>query len=188
MGRPRRPLNGVETIVKSEHPYLSEELGANLGVRQRERWHSSSLWAYRVPNGQLDPLTYMHILDSVASIDPDIELRAGNLTDWLNREKSAFLWDRVTVGKVLSDLHDAFEERLGKGNSLLERGKDYRGVFYLVKHTGEVGILYRDVREGLMAAARVELDLQAAGGTRSPRLESPLIEVPALRGEWVDVE
>jgi hypothetical protein len=184
MARPRRPFGGQEDIVPSGDRWLKSLLAAPLGVRQETRWESSTHWVYRSVNGQYDPLTYLHILDAVANLDPSIELRAKKLAEWLNGTVTGFIWDPVTVGKVLSDLSDAFTDVLGAGNGLLERGKDYRGHFFYVHHTPEVANLYSAVREDLMRLVQDEM-AQRVNRIRSQRLVSPLLECPSMRGEFV---
>lgn len=183
MGRPRRPFSGQEDIETGSAPWM----GAELGVRQAARWQASRGWAYRVPNGQYDPMTYLYVLDALVNIEPSIELRASKLAEWLNRTQVQLRWDAVTVGKVLSDLCEAFEDKLGAKNGLLERGKDYRGTFYLIHSSPEVVKLLVALREDLMKATDEEM-AALSRGYHPARLVSPLLECPSVRGEWVDVD
>jgi len=183
MGRPRRPFGGQEEIQTGGEPWM----GAMLGVRQAARWQTSRGWSYRVPNGQYDPMTYLYVVDAVANIDPSIELRAGKLAEWLNRTATQLRWDAVTVGKVLSDLCDAFEDVLGAKLGLLERGKDYRGTFYLIHGGPGVVRVLVELREDLMRATEEEM-AALARGHHPARLVSPLLECKSVRKEWVDVE
>ena len=186
MARPRRPYNGVEEINPSDDPWMARISPVQLGVRQRARWESSAHWTYRQPNGQFDPLTYLFVLDAVANIDPDIELRSKNLTEYLNRTRAQFIWDPVTVGKVLSDLCDAFEDVLGEKSGLLERGKDYKGAFYRVHHLADVAKTYSGLREDLMRLVEVEM-VARTQRNHTKMLVSPLLECPSVRQEWNDV-
>lgn len=179
MGRPRRPFGGVETIIPNETPWM----GLALGTRQRIRWDGSRHWSYRQANGLYDPLTYMLVLDAVANMAPDIELRAKNLVVWLNQVAAQFQWDTITVGKVLSDLCDAFEDVLGEKHGILERGRDYQGMFYLIHHTEEVARTYQALREELMGLVQVEM-VARVNHSGTPRLASPLLECPSVRGEF----
>jgi hypothetical protein len=183
MARPRRPFSGVEEIERAESPFLTHVPGTKIGVRQRMRWEQSTHWTYRQPNGQYDPLTYLHVLDEVANINPDIELRSKNLAEWLNRARDQFVWDAVTVGKVLSDLCEAFEGKLGEHNGLLERGKDFKGAFYRIHHVPAAAELYIRLREDLMRLSEIEM-AERGRGNRPPRLVSPLLECASVREEW----
>jgi len=181
MPRPKRPFNGQETIQTVTPAWM----GAELGVRQRQRFDSSTHWAHRMANGLYDPLTYLLVLDTVANIDPNIELRAKALTEWLNLQRKQFLWDPVTVGKVLADIAEQFNAVLGEANPFLPRGRDYRGAFYLIRRSEQAQALFVAVHEQLADLAQEEINLRAIH--RPPqRLVSPLSEVAALRGEWVD--
>jgi len=182
MPRPKRPFNGQEHITPIEPAWM----GASLGVRQRTRFDQSQHMTHRVANGCYDPLSIMLVLDVLANIDPDIELRARALTEFLNQARPQFLWDSVTVGKVLSDIHDQFEDVLGAKNGILERGKDYRGHFYLIHRSVGAAKLFVTVHEALLVAANTEIATRA---NRRPveRTISPLSEIPALRPAWVDV-
>lgn len=186
MSRPKRPFSGLEDITQYGVSWMSDETSARLGARQRQRWDSSLHWRYRTPNGQSDPLTYLIVLDQIAHIDPDIELRAIKLTPWLNEHSDSVVFDSVTVGKVLSDICDAFEDVLKAKNGLLERSRDWKGTFYRIHRNGETAALYWKAREDLMRLASAEMAARAAGN-RPERLASPLIECPSLRGEWIDV-
>ena len=84
-------------------------------------------WAYRANNGVYDALTYLQVLDTVLSIDPQIELRSKNLAKFLNDNKVMFYWDAITVGRVLTDLAESFEVMLGEKRGLLERGDGLSG-------------------------------------------------------------
>ena len=186
MGRPRRPYNGVELISPTRDRYLQRLVPGGVGVRQKMRWDSSRKWAYRVPNGIYDPLTYMYVLDICTGIDPDIELRAKNLADFLNTTNEAFYWDPVTVGRVLADLCEGFEDVLGAKNGLLERGQDYRGSFFRLHHTEDTAKVAHALRDDLMALAKVEITARLLG-KRSKSMVSPLLECASLRGEFQDI-
>lgn len=185
MGRRRRPFNGVEDIIPRRSRFSEDLAPMKLGTRQRNRWKQSESWSYKVANGVYDPLTYMFVLDTVAGIDPDIELRAGNLAKHLNVYVEQFSWDPVTVGRVLVDLGEAFEDVLGPKMGLLERGQDYRGAFYNIHLNADTVGLYYRLREDLMRLAEDEMTRKGRGDA-SKRLASPLLECPSVRGEFSD--
>jgi hypothetical protein len=185
MARPKRPFSGVEDIAQMAVEWMQDEKPGTLGVRQRIRWESSRHWHYRTPNGQFDPLTHLYVLDAVAHIHPDIELRSNKLAIHMNETNEAFVFDPVTVGKVLSDLCDAFEDVLGAKNGLLERGRDWKGTFYVLHRNPETAKAYWKAREDLMRLSQLEMEARAEG-RKIDRLASPLLECPSLRGEWVD--
>ena len=187
MGRPRRPFNGSETIETMDSPWMEDSSESTLGTRQRLRWDASLHWRYRVPNGQNDPLTHLYVLGALMNISPEIELRAANLACWLNNTAPAFSWDSVTVGKVLSDLCDAFESVLGAKCGLLERNRDQKSQFYVFHRNPETGGLARRLYQDRYLLAEAEI---AAVAARRPanRSYSPLLECPAARGEFQVIE
>jgi hypothetical protein len=165
---------------------MEDESEGFLGTRERQRWESSEHWAYPTPNGCYDPLTYLFILDTIMNIDADIELRAGKLADYLATMDYRMTWDAVTVGKVLSDLCDAFEDVLGVKSGLLERGRDWKGAFYRLHRNPTTARRAQMLRKDLYYLAKTEMDVRNKGG-RSPGLASPLLECASVREEWRDI-
>ena len=183
MGRPRRPFNGSETIEQFDSSWMEDAAGSPVGTRRRIRWDSSTHWRYRVANGHNDPLTVLYVHGALMNISPEIELRAGNLAKWLDDTAPAFSWDSVTVGKVLSDLCDGFEQRLGAKCGLIERGRDQKSIFYVFHRNQETATLARSLYDDLYRLAEVEIAAVAGRGPRN-RSFSPLLECPSLRGEF----
>jgi len=190
MGRSRRPYNGSETVEyvgAGRDRFWQAESEVPFGTRQRIRWKNARQWAYRANNGVYDPLTYLQVLDTLLSIDTQIELRSKNLSEFLNREKTQFYWDAVTVGRVLTDLAESFEEVLGEKLGLLERGTDYKGNFFVFHLNPDTIKVATDLREDLMRLAQIEMQVRDRGET-SKRYASPLLECPSLRGEFNEAD
>ena len=186
MARPRRPFSGMDEITPHPVKWMEDEKPGALGSRQSMRWDSSAHWSYRMVNGCYDPMTYMFILDTIMNIDPDLELRANKLVEYLATRPYQMVWDAVTVGKVLSDLCDTFEDVLGAKMGLLERGKDYKGNFYRIHRNPATADLAIRLREDLYKASEAAMaDWNA--GKRQPLLASPLLECPAARGKWEEM-
>lgn len=184
MARPPRPYRYMETIEPLSR-WMEDSSDSSLGVRQKTRWESSTHWRYAVPNGVFDPLTYLFILDAIMNMNPDIELRAGILTDYLNVHQKSFSWDRVTVGRVLSGLCGAFEDVLGPKNGILESGRDHISLFYRLHHNAETAKIAYRLREELMGLAATEMSRREAG-TAGLKLESPLIACASVTENlWV---
>lgn len=183
MARPRRPFNGMEEITPWGSKWMQDEIPGSLGSRQKMRWEASEHWAYTTPNGCYDPMTYLYILDAISNIDPDIELRSARLVEFLASKPYRLSWDSTTVGKVLSDLCDAFEDVLGKKMGLLERGRDWKGTFYRIHRSPDIAKVVLGLREDLYKATEAEMEARKAGN-RPLALASPLLECPSVRGEW----
>jgi hypothetical protein len=190
MGRARRPYNGSETVAytgQGRDRFWQSEMDVPVGTRQRIRWKNARNWAYRANNGVYDPLTYLQVLDTVLSIDPQIELRSKVLAKFLNDNKIMFYWDAITVGRILTDLAESFEEVMGKKMGLLERGTDYRGNFFLLHVNADTIKVANDLREDLMRLSTIEMAVRDRGET-SKRYATPLLECPSMRGEFNEAD
>ena len=183
MARPRRPFNGSETVEFFGPKWLEDASPVSIGTRRRIRWDASTHWRYSVPNGQNDPLTHLYVLGALMNISPEIELRASNLAKWLNDNAPAFVWDSVTVGKVLSDLCDAFEATLGPKCGLIERGRDQRGAFYVFHRGPDASELAYRLYDDLYDLSDAEM-ASVRRGNPPNRQFSPLLECPAARGKF----
>jgi len=184
MPRPRRPFSGLETINTYHTPYLKDASDQRLPKRQEARWISSVTWHYPTPNGQQDPLTYMLVLDLLMNMDPSGELRASEAVKWLTLHRNSFTWDAVTVGKVISDLCDEIEDVVGKGNGLIERGRDWKGTFYVFHRSFRSTPLVWALRDDLWRLAEHEVSERRAG-RKTDFMGSPLQECPSVRGPWI---
>ena len=60
---------------------------------------------YPVANGINDPLTWAMLVDALLRLDPDTYINSAPLTAMLEPEYPQIIWDPVTVGRVLSELH-----------------------------------------------------------------------------------
>jgi hypothetical protein len=120
------------------------------------------------------------------NIDPDIELRSLKLAEYLQTQDYRMTWDAVTVGKVLSDLCDGFEDALGAKNGLLERGRDWKGAFYRIHRNPTTARRAQMLREDLYRSAQDEIALRQTK-RRHDHLVSPLLECGSLRGTWEEV-
>lgn len=178
MGRPRRPFNGVEEITTI--PPVWTYAKGSVGSREEKRWSKWDNAVWKNINGIYDPLTYLHVLSALAAINPDIELRAANLAKHMAREFPLFIWDAITIGKVLADLADTFEDALGRKNGLLERGRDYRGSFYLVHHYPDILPVYKAMRNDLIKMVEAEM-VQRDLGKKPQRLMSPLLDLESVK-------
>lgn len=181
MARPRRPFSGQTTVRQRSDAYAADV--APVGYRASRRWGNAQRHlAYPVPNGVYDPLTYFFTLHALLNIDTQVELQAARFVEFLNAHYPALRWDSVTVGRVLSDMCDSFEEALGEKQGLLIRGRSYKGYFYLVNDTVEAVSLARSVLDDLHKLSRVAV-AAAARDTALPRVASPLLDCRSFAGE-----
>ena len=180
MGRPARLHSGLETPEAGADRYM-DELGApSVGTRQMARWCKTSNMVYPTPNGYFDPLTVFNVLFEVMALDSSLILRASAMTEWLQAHSPRFAWDPVTVGKVLSDLCDNFEDRLGAKCGILERGRDWKGNFYYIHRDAETAELAHRVLDDLQRLVEDEMSKRVLC-QKVLRDISPLVECPSLR-------
>ena len=178
MPRPKRPFSGnteINTMSAKERVDVDNRLGAK---EARDRRRSRRLF-HTPKNGHSDPLTVLFVLDMLLWLKQDIELRANPLAEALNLEFPQFIWDPVTVGKVLADLHVAFEDKLGEKRGLMWAGIDQKGRFYTMNRTAEVMVVAKALRRDLVRLADLEIAVRATG----PATDfggSPLYECPSV--------
>ena len=182
MARPRRPYSEHTTVSHFDEPYMTAT-GQVPGTRQRQRWLASCNWVYPTPNGTECPMTYMLVLDALMNIDPFIELRSKNLVAYLTETYPQLTWDAVTVGRVVSDLCDNFEDVLGAKNGFLERSRDHLGWFYLLHQSPETADLAFRLRDDLFRLTEVEITSRKQG-RKTDFKGSPLLECVSVRGPW----
>lgn len=182
MARPSRPFGGQETISRHSG-WHKDEIPGVVGVREVNRWDAMARQYVRVPNRALDPHVYFIVLTELMNIRTDVIIRASNFTEWLNENRSQYIWDPVTVGKVLRDICDSFEGKLGSKNGFLEKVRDSRGMLYVVKPNHETIPLVWKVASELH---ELVLDTRKAY-SQADMSAGPLYELPSLRGEWVDL-
>lgn len=184
MGRPKRPFNGEEEISPSGDAWGRKAIPLDtLGIRQKRRWEASAHWVYPMPNGVYDPMTYMFVLDMLVGINDQITLRASKLAEYLRIKRPQMGWDAITVGKVLADIEEEFENVLGEKVGILEKGVDYRGKFYYIHLYPDAVRLYSAVREDLMKLVDDERQKRLLNEAVY-RTESPFRECPSMRGEF----
>jgi hypothetical protein len=181
--RPKRPFSGLTDITAREDKYHKE--GRNLGFRREGRWNSTVLKTYRVPNAYNDPLCHFIVLHTLLNADENVEFRSRHLADYLNLSRPQFGWDAVTVGKILSDLHESFETLLGEKSGLTTRGRDQNGYFYVLHTTEPVIQAAWGVLDDLQGLVEVQMTLQNQGKPVE-RAFSPLLESTTLRGAFKD--
>lgn len=182
MPRPRRPFSGQETIELRGADWYEDDVREDVpGTRQAQRWRASRAWLVKPTNGFDSSLSQMFVVDALLRIDPSIELRAGILADWMTHHYP-MRFDGVTLGRMLSDLFD-YMGHLPQEQRYLNQGRDWKGMFYVIQPLTPSVRLMRQVRETLYQMAESETAVLNAGGTVE-RIGSPLLEVPALRGEF----
>ncbi len=183
MVRPRRPFSGQEVIVERGADWYEDQGWSDApGTRRSVRWKSQRLADYRTPNGIKDPLTFMLVVDALLRIDHQIELRALALAEWMTIHYKQMQFDSKTVGRVLLDLYESLD---GAGNSFLYESRDWKGRFYLISPTEDnVKGLWK-LRDDLNKLFEAHKEAREAGNPEK-LIDTPLLECPSLRGEYVE--
>lgn len=149
--------------------------------RTMRRWtHTRQIAVHRPKNGTGDPITYFHIIETVASMAPGSVFRAAELTDWLNAERPQLFWDSITVGKILNDVIESWRMLHRENEVPLWTGLSYRGKRYTVNdHPMARAILRRSLDDLVPLVER--LVEEESRGIRTSRWDSPLLECPSMK-------
>jgi hypothetical protein len=135
---------------------------------------------HRVPNGVNDALTFYHLVYRLANIESNRYFTAGQLAAWLNFYDRAFVWDAVSVGRILNDLRDCWldvnpHERFQP----LQVERRTAARYYRVSDYPEARIAMLNLLDDLLAIGR-RLVKEEDRGRFPQRLMSPLNLCPSL--------
>ena len=155
---------------------------ADLTSDRKERaWTKARLrYIHRAKNGINDPYTFFHLVDELTNVAPDKQFTAASLAEHLNRERPHIAWDPITVGRVLGDLIESWEEaNPGRVNQPIDSKRSWHGAAYWMTS-------YEPARAVLFALLQ---DLTTIGedvyntemiGSRAERRVSPLVSCPSV--------
>lgn len=121
--------------------------------------------AHRIPNGYRDPLTISMVLAAVLASHPTSYIRPPELRPWLDRHYPAFVWDNVTVGRILSSLAATAEYEyveVCKKENPIGIGRDYRSAYYVIQGNEGRGYVAQ-LFAGMFKLAEAELAREADG-------------------------
>jgi hypothetical protein len=92
---------------------------------------------HRARSGFNDPLSVALVLDALIHSFPAAYVRATYLTLWLNRNRSDFIWEPITVGRILGEIVDVSAETFAGSEPLpVDRGTDWRGHYMVIDPDG----------------------------------------------------
>lgn len=132
-------------------------------------------YVHRTPNGHKDPFSFWHLVDALLNIDPFHEFSSRQLTDWLNETRPQFIWDAVTVGRMLSDIVESCEMANSDLDAapLLHR-RNAAGSWYQTNNQSLAGQVLRNILEDLETLCEKLVEEEGAG-MLPKRHESPLM-------------
>lgn len=150
---------------------------------QSDRWKKARDMRFRQKNG-FDPISFMHLLDWLMNTDVNLDIWSGPLATNLNNNFQNLAWDPKTVGTMLGDITDAFEEVLGENRGLLLRGSRFsRGWYFRVQYNPDIARVARRAMDELLEMARLAV-LDQERGSPLPNY-GPIHAIhlcPSLRG------
>lgn len=149
--------------------------------RRTRRWSQTRRVAFhRVKNGIYDPYTFFHVVEELASLKPNQPFTSAEFAEYLNDNREYLYWDPVTVGRVLNDLRENFEEaNRGERMQPIVAQRYWDGMFYEVTDHPEARAALLNLLDDLNDASQ-NLYEQEADGKAPARLTSPLASCPSL--------
>ena len=146
-----------------------------LPVRTARRWRESSqLFHHRQPNGFHDPFTYFHLVRELHSLAPWEPFTAKDLADHLNKVEPRFIWDPITVGRILTDLIDQWgEANPGHEHQPIRHRMTWAGRIYeMTDYPAAQKVLTNLIEDLISVGSRIWNNEVAE--RKVSRLESPL--------------
>lgn len=151
-----------------------------LPERRTRKWNdSATAFTHRTPNGVYDPYTFFQLVHELAMLEPNRPFNARMLADWLNAKRPSFIWDAVTVGRMLNDLMESFRDALNPDDQPLTTTKSWNGNRYqTVAHPGARAALFNLLDDLIQLCT--QLQQAELLNARVKRLTSPLGTCPSL--------
>jgi hypothetical protein len=181
-----RRLDGISQFTKAD-PHGRQTLPDTHGLlaeRRVRKWAASrGNIQHRVKNGVYDPISFFHLVDALASIQLNQRFTAGQLADHLNKAKTTFTWDAVTVGRILNDIVESCEEaNPGRDHQPLEVFRTWAGREYMLTSFIPARAVLFNLLDDLAILGERTVE-QEAKGKYSPKTTSPLAWCPSLAQE-----
>lgn len=145
------------------------------------RWtHARGEFIHRARNGIYDPYTIFHLTDALTNIQPWQQFTAAEMAEWLNQQKPQFVWDAVTVGRILNDmvesLRDANAAPLAQPIII---ARDWAGTSYEMTNYTEAREVLLRLLDDLVVLGQQLRDVELSGQP-SKRQTSPFANCPSL--------
>lgn len=151
---PEEDMYGRRT-VPGARPVLTE--------RRLRRWsHARNTFFHRAKSGVHDPITFFHLVEELAAIEPGRAFTAVELARHLDDVRPALSWDAVVVGRILNDLvaswHDLNPDFDHQPITVTRHwsGREYRVSDFLAARTALFELL-----DDLVALGQITLEGEA---------------------------
>ncbi len=146
--------------------------GAFLRRAKRARKHLQHVQK----NGIYDPITFYHVIDGLLQVKAWQPFRANELVRILQQRNSALVWDSITVGRILADIHESLE---AKQPGAMRPNRRWNGMTWEVSdHTVHRQALV-DLMEDLYDLAMQQVEEERRGNF-AKRLDSPMLRCPSV--------
>lgn len=145
------------------------------------RWGAAKRrFFHRTRNGLYDPYTYFHLVDTLLGLEPWKRFSSRQFADHLNKVRPEFIWDPVTVGRILNDLEESFRDaNPGKDLQPIQRTKNWQGNFYeMTDYPAGRAAIYNLLDD--LAVLGDQVAATEATGEFTKRWTSPLVDCPSL--------
>lgn len=176
MTRRVAPADGVNPFDPTDrYGRRSIPATAHLFTERRERKITAGRvkFHHRTRNGCFDPFSFFHVVETLLNLHPDTRFTGAALAEWMNTDRPTFIWDAVTLGRILNDLHDSFTEVNGEEHSPIRIQRAWDGTHYWVSGVPEHRTALANVLEDLRQAGEQLWEAEARGEPPK-RLTSPL--------------
>lgn len=171
-------LFGADRFGRRTIPGSEEVITEN----RRRRWLSGQKnFFHRTPNGVYDPITHFQVVTTLLDVIPNERFTAKQLVKLLEASNNTMSWDAVTIGRVLTDLHDSIELANGDNPAFqpIIAVRHWTGNHYYIADYPTAREVLARLADDLYKICEKEVEVEAAG-RRSRRLGSPLSETPSL--------
>lgn len=162
----RQSIPGTKTIVTD---------------RKMRAWTSArNKFTHRAKNGVYDPYTYFHLVEELSQLKPWQSFTASQFADWLNGTRPQFIWDAVTVGRILNDLRESWDEsNPGARHQPLIVTRRWNGTYYETTDYASARAVLFALVEDLASVGEGVYTAEQEGRNLS-RLVSPLSNCASL--------
>lgn len=128
-------------------------------------------------NGIYDPLTFYHILDVLLDLAPDELFRTTEFIHLLRETKPRFVWNTVTVGRVINDMAESLQN--ANGRPAIRMVQRWNGRNYVMSGQLEDRVAMENLLDDLHRLCEQTIE-QEVSGTFQPRLETPMLSCPSV--------
>lgn len=174
--RPQTDLRGLRSMP---------DAALAIGARDRRALGGGLKLRMPVPNGVHDPLTHMLIVEALLNAMPDVRFSSAELTRRLQSDFPWIIWEAITVGRVLGDIHESLSGLMSGPMLPFDRTRLADGNRWNTRPTSYGWQALVRLRVDLQKLATEDIELTAAG-TRPSRLDTPLQRCASLRPVLAD--